>query len=97
MAEIHKPEVIGVNVIQAMQTAKARVAPTTTYPPLKDALPAWLDAQERKGDLLPHRQIATAPSICTEGSRRVACTNWWVKVFILVSGGADASVAVLHF
>ena len=57
MAEIHKPEVIGVNVIQAMQTARARVAPTTTYPPLKDALPAWLDAQERKGDPLSHRQI----------------------------------------
>lgn len=49
MAEIHKQEVIGVNVIQAMQTAKAPVAPTTTYPLLKDALPAWLDAQEGKG------------------------------------------------
>ena len=26
----------------------APVAPTTTYSLLKDALPAWLDAQERK-------------------------------------------------
>jgi hypothetical protein len=52
MAEIHKPEVIGVNVIQAMQTAKAPVAPTTTYPLGKDALPAWLEAQEGKGDPL---------------------------------------------
>ena len=68
MAEIHKPEVIGVNVIQAMQTAKARVAPTTTYPPLKDALPAWLDAQERKGDPLPHRQYVRREA---EGSRVV--------------------------
>jgi integrase len=42
---IHKQELAGVNVAEAMQKARATAAPAPTFPTLREAVPTWIDAQ----------------------------------------------------
>jgi hypothetical protein len=42
---IHKQELAGVNVAEAMQKARATAAPAPTFPTLREALPVWIDVQ----------------------------------------------------
>src|SRR2546425_9032839 len=50
VAHVHKQELSGVNVIEAIQRARATVTVTPTYPALRDALPQWIDAQIQAGE-----------------------------------------------
>ena len=47
---IHKQELAGINVIEAIRKARIAVAPEPTYPMIKDAVPAWIEAQVRAGE-----------------------------------------------
>jgi len=53
--EIHKRELAGINVLEAIRRARAeRIAPppvTPTYPRLRDALPDWLHRQEHQREI----------------------------------------------
>src|SRR5262249_19585619 len=54
VAEIHRMEVNGVNVIEAMRKAKEPVAPAPTapvFPPLRDAVEEFLTAKIARGDM----------------------------------------------
>ena len=42
---IHKQELAGVNVIEAIRKARAAIAPAPVHPKLRDALPEWIQAQ----------------------------------------------------
>jgi integrase len=42
---IHKQELAGVNVAEAMQKARATAAPAQTFPTLREAVPTWIDSQ----------------------------------------------------
>ena len=53
---VHKQELAGINVIDTIRQARAeRATPPppapSTFPRVRDALPAWIDAQERGGDI----------------------------------------------
>jgi integrase len=52
---IHKQELAGINVVEAVRAARAtrQEPPTTapTYPRLRDALPEWIAGQERAGEI----------------------------------------------
>jgi integrase len=43
--EVLKQEILGVNVIAAIEKARAVAPVTPSYPRLRDALPAWIDGQ----------------------------------------------------
>jgi integrase len=49
--EIHKQEVNGTNVVEAIKHARTTPAPAVTFPRLKGALTEWLEAQERSGEI----------------------------------------------
>src|SRR5262249_17717221 len=51
---IHKLELAGTNVIEALRKARTPQAPVVTpsaFPLLRDALPEWLDRQARAGEI----------------------------------------------
>ena len=51
---IHKQELAGINVIEAIRKARGAAAPEApTYPRLRDALPTWIEAQESAGAIRP--------------------------------------------
>ncbi len=47
---IHKQELAGVNVVEAIQKART-FTPPVTYPSLREALPAWIAGQVQAGDI----------------------------------------------
>jgi integrase len=52
---IHKQELAGINVVETIRQARAKVqepaAIVQAYPRLRDALPEWIDRQERAGEI----------------------------------------------
>ena len=51
---IHKQELAGVNVIDAIRQARAAATPDVTpatFPILREAVPAWIERQERAGEI----------------------------------------------
>jgi hypothetical protein len=50
---VHKMELAGLNVVEAVQTARTPVVATADYPMLKDALPVWIEAQVQAGEIRP--------------------------------------------
>lgn len=61
VAEIHRQEAMGVNVVETMRRARAPQAPPTpppTFPILREALPAWLERQTAVGEIRGGTPIA---------------------------------------
>jgi hypothetical protein len=51
---IHKQELAGINVIEAIRKAREAAAPEApTYPRLRDAISTWIEAQESAGAIRP--------------------------------------------
>ncbi len=51
---VHKQELAGVNVVEAIRRARAAVAPPVpTYPRLKDAITEWLEGQAASKEIRP--------------------------------------------
>jgi integrase len=64
---IHKQELAGVNVVEAIQKARTFTpSPAVTYPTLKEALPRWLAGQALAGDI----RLSTAKTY------RTRCGAW---------------------
>jgi integrase len=84
---IHKQELAGINVVEAIRAARAaRVDAQATpvqYPRLRDALPTWIDQLEQAGDIRP----STA-----KGYRSRLAS--WLYEFELKSGGVLGDVPV---
>ncbi|HEV8693368.1 MAG TPA: site-specific integrase, partial [Lysobacter sp.] len=55
--EVLKQEILGVNVIAAIEKARAVAPVTPSYPKLRDALPAWIDGQVAAGDIRASTEI----------------------------------------
>ena len=73
---INKQELAGINVIEAIRKARATVATVTPeYPALKDALPAWLDAQ-----------VAAKEIRASTGALYQARSRKWVYAHALADG-----------
>ena len=62
---VHKHELAGVNVVEAIQKART-FTPPVTYPSLREALPAWIAGQAQAGDI---RQS-------TAKMYRTRCATW---------------------
>lgn len=51
---IHKQELVGINVIEAIRKAREAAVPAApTYPRLRDAISTWIEAQESAGAIRP--------------------------------------------
>jgi hypothetical protein len=51
---IHKQELAGLNVVETIRQARAAreaAPPAMQHPTLREALPAWIDRQERSGEV----------------------------------------------
>ena len=47
---IHRQELAGINVLEAIRKARASAPVTPSYPTLREALPEWIDSQVRAGE-----------------------------------------------
>ncbi|OGB96126.1 MAG: hypothetical protein A3G35_13275 [candidate division NC10 bacterium RIFCSPLOWO2_12_FULL_66_18] len=48
---IHRQELAGINVLEAIRKARASAPVAPSYPTLREAVPEWIDSQVRAGEL----------------------------------------------
>jgi len=85
---IHKQELAGVNVMAAIRQARAQAAPSpepVQFPTLRGALPAWIERQERAGEIRVSTGMAYRSRLAT-----------WVYPHPLPDGRLLGDVAVNH-
>jgi integrase len=83
---IHKQELAGINVVEAIRQARVApeaLAPTPEYPTLRVALGEWLDRQERSGEIRPSTAKSYRGRLAT-----------WVYPHALPDGRALGDLAV---
>ena len=85
---IHKQELAGVNVMATIRQARAQAAPSpepVPFPTLRAALPAWIERQERAGEIRVSTGMAYRSRLAT-----------WVYPHPLPDGRLLGDVAVNH-
>lgn len=61
---IHKQELAGVNVMETIRLARAEAAPSpdpVPFPTLREAVPAWIERQERAGSRQHRDRLPLSP------------------------------------
>jgi integrase len=85
---IHKQELAGVNVMATIRLARSQAAPSpepVPFPTLRAALPAWIERQERAGEIRVSTGMAYSSRLTT-----------WVYPHPLPDGRVLGDVAVNH-
>jgi integrase len=85
---IHKQELAGVNVMETIRLARAEAAPApepVQFPTLRAALPAWIERQERAGEIRVSTGMAYRSRLAT-----------WVYPHTLPDGRLMGDMAVNH-
>lgn len=67
---IHKQELAGVNVVEAIRKARVQqdllpITPAPQYPSLREAVPEWISRQERSGEIRPSTAKAYRSRLAT--------------------------------